>query len=158
MFFHMRRAERAMTDAEAMELLQKGEVGILSLFQNNGYTSGIPLNYVVVGDTIYFHGASAGNKMQAVRFHPHVSFTVIGSMNIAWNELDTFFTSAIAYGTARVLEDPQEIRTAMLALGKKFSPDLKDAMIVQAIEKYLGKFSVIALKIEHITAKKAQPG
>lgn len=155
MYCPVRRKDREIAESESWRILSAGHFGVLALCQEHGCAIGLPLNYVLVGQTLYFHGARAGAKMAAVRHHPNISLTVIAEHNIAWNELDTYYTSVIASGTARVVEQGDEARSAMLALGRKFSPKLSDEEILAAIDQYKGRFSVIALDVEHLTGKRA---
>ena len=155
MYCPMRRKDRELSEEQSWKILSAGHFGVLALCGENGCAVGLPLNYVLVGETLYFHGASAGAKMAAVRHHPNISFTVIAEQTTAWNEFDTFYTSVIASGTARVLDEGEEARRAMLALGRKFSPKLSDERIFAAVDQYKGRFSVIALRVEHLSGKRA---
>ena len=61
----MRRKDRAITQAEAMEFLQQAEVGYLSLaVENTPYV--VPLNFVVMDNNIYFHAATTGRDRKSV--------------------------------------------------------------------------------------------
>lgn len=77
MFRKMRRSAQALTDTRIREVLERNTAGVLSLLDENGYTYGVPLSYLFQGSTIYFHGARVGAKLDAVRHHSKVSFTVI---------------------------------------------------------------------------------
>ena len=157
MFSPMRRTDRQLSVDEAKRILASGTFGVLALVQSNGYPFAVPLNYVMEGGTLYFHGAAAGAKMRLVREHPQACFTLVESQCVAVNRLDTFFTSVVAYGRARVLEDAGEIRRAMLGLGRRFSPDLTDEQILRVIDQTSGRLGVIALELEHVTGKRAGP-
>ena len=78
----MRRKDRAVTEKEAIEILIKGEHGILSMCtpENEGY--GIPLNYVLENHQIYFHSAAAGSKLDYLRTNNKVSFCVVGNTTV----------------------------------------------------------------------------
>ncbi len=59
----MRRAERAVSVSEARQLLEQGEYGILSTCGPDGQPYGLPLNYCVLNNAIYFHCALDGRKL-----------------------------------------------------------------------------------------------
>ena len=56
----MRRKDKAMPDAKMLGLLQHGEYGVLSTVDGNGQPHGVPLNYVLMNNGIYFHCALEG--------------------------------------------------------------------------------------------------
>ena len=60
----IRRQDRLLDESRARELLQAGEYGVLSMAtEQGGY--GVPINYVLVEDTIYLHCAPEGRKLRA---------------------------------------------------------------------------------------------
>ena len=95
----MRRKDRAVTEKEAIEILIKGEHGILSMCtpENEGY--GIPLNYVLDNHQIYFHSAAAGSKLDYLRTNNKVSFCVVGNTTVIPSDFGTLYESAIVSGT-----------------------------------------------------------
>ena len=61
----VRRQDRLLDEARAWELLLSGEYGVLSMAtEQGGY--GVPVNYAVAEDVIYFHCAPQGRKLQAI--------------------------------------------------------------------------------------------
>ena len=69
-------------------------------------------------------------------------------------EFTTYFRSVIAFGTIRVLEDPQQIRTAIRTLSDKYSPvgeELREA----EIDRFWSALTVLELEIEHLSGKQA---
>lgn len=64
MFYEMRRKDRLLTEKEAKEILSEGEYGVLSTIGEDGYPYGVPVNYVYLNDSIYFHcAADVGHKL-----------------------------------------------------------------------------------------------
>lgn len=51
----MRRQDRAISEKEALDLLTKAEYAVLSTVDENGDPYGVPLNFCVINDCIYFH-------------------------------------------------------------------------------------------------------
>jgi hypothetical protein len=51
----LRRQDRAITEEEALALLNKAEYGVLSTVTENGEPYGVPLNFCVIDHCIYFH-------------------------------------------------------------------------------------------------------
>jgi len=65
-----------------MAVLQKAEYGILSIASLDGIPYGIPLNYCVMNDTIYFHCAVHGRKLDILAQNGSVSFCVVGDTEV----------------------------------------------------------------------------
>lgn len=78
MTHEMRRKDRAISSEEAMELLVRGEYGVLSLCDQDGQPYGVPLSYCVIDDGIYFHAATEGRKLDCIAENSKVSFAVVG--------------------------------------------------------------------------------
>ena len=71
----MRRHELESHDpALFAELARRCEVGYLGLVTADGTPRVVPLNFAVVGQDIYFHGALAGEKFDLLQAAPRVSF------------------------------------------------------------------------------------
>lgn len=126
----MRRKERAVTRAEAEQYLKDAEVGYLSLAVNNTpYV--VPLNFVLLNNTIYFHCANVGRKLEMLKANPQCCFLVSVLDGIkgedAACDYGAYFHSAIAEGNARWVEESDEKLTALTEITKKhamaaFSP------------------------------------
>ena len=69
MFREMRRAKRALPAEAAEQLLQDSRRGVLAVNGANGYPYAIPINYLYDRreQKIFFHGARAGHKLDAIR-------------------------------------------------------------------------------------------
>ena len=68
MFRPLRRKKRAITDEEARKLLATCKRGVFAVNGDDGYPYAIPVNYFFDAehDKIYFHGAKAGHKVDAL--------------------------------------------------------------------------------------------
>ena len=67
MFREIRRKDRILDNELAIRLLEEAEYGFLAMSGINGYGYGIPINYVKEGDSIYFHCAPEGYKLECLR-------------------------------------------------------------------------------------------
>ena len=157
MFREVRRKEKLESGEAAESLLEKGEYGVLSLLGDNDYPYGVPLNYAVVDDCIYAHGATEGHKLDAVAKHPKACFTVVGPAAVLPEEISTRYISVIAFGAASVFlpgDDPEERRKAFAALVQKYVPGDPERTdnYIQAWEQWT---AVIKIRIEHMTCKRS---
>ena len=107
----MRRKNRSITHAEAMEFLERAEVGYLSLaVDNTPYV--VPLNFVVMDNNIYFHSATTGRKLDMIDQNPKCCFLVSSLDGIKTGpdacNYGAYFKSVIVEGTARRVTDVAE--------------------------------------------------
>ena len=108
MFREMRRKKQILSNKEIIELLEKGTSGVLALLGDNEYPYAVPISYVYDNSKIYFHGAKAGHKIDAIRKCSKASFCVIAQDEISPEKYTTYFKSVIAFGKIRILEDENE--------------------------------------------------
>ena len=81
MFRPMRRAKKAIPDEAAKRLLQTERRGVLAVNGDLGYPYAVPVNFLYdeAAGKLYFHGARAGHKADALRRATRVCFTVCGA-------------------------------------------------------------------------------
>lgn len=151
----MRRSRQALALETIQEILARRTAGVLAMNDESGYPYAVPLSYVWHQDKIYFHSATSGHKIDALRKDDRVSFCVIDADEIVADEYTTYFRSAMVYGRARLLEGSQEKRQALDLLGKKYAPDHDQDRRAGAIERELDRVTIIELTIEGISGKEA---
>ena len=100
----LRREDRRLDDAAAKALLQRGEYGILSTSDKSNQPYGIPVNYVVIEDSIFFHCATEGQKLENITANKGVSFCVVGKTELLPEKFSTRYESVVVSGNADVIE------------------------------------------------------
>ena len=91
----LRRKDRAITEEEAVALLNKAEYGVLSTVSENGKPYGVPLNFCVINHCIYFHCAVEGQKIDNIKQNKSVSFCAVGNTEILPDKFGTKYESVI---------------------------------------------------------------
>ena len=147
----MRRKDKAMQDGDIIGLLQNGEYGVLSTVDGNEQPYGVPLNYVLMNNCIYFHCALEGHKLDNLALNHKVSFCVVGRTNLLPAEFSTEFESVIVFGRASVIEGEERYQ-ALNALIEKYSPDFVSEGGVY-IEKFDSRTRVVKIEIKRMTGK-----
>lgn len=147
----MRNKNQQLTDREARGLLEAGEYGILSLVSTDGTPRGIPLNYCVLDDSIFFHCAIEGEKIQCLEAHPTVSFCVVGHTEVLPEKFTTRYESCIVRGAATECF-AQEKQYGLEGLIRKYSPDVFHAGL-SYIEEGAAETRVFSISIDSISAK-----
>ncbi len=155
MFRQMRRKNQILSQEESIAILQNGTTGTLAVLGDDDYPYAVPINYFYENNKIYFHGAKAGHKIDAIKKHNKVSFCVVAQDDIITEKFTTYFKSVIAFGTARIIEDDAEKRNAIEKLTVKFTPDQTEQKRSEAIEKEFPALGMVEMTIEHMTGKQA---
>jgi uncharacterized protein len=122
----LRRKDRALPLEGALELLNRGEYGILSTISADGSPYGVPVSYCVVDDAVYFHCAIEGHKLENLVFEPRVSFCVVGATEVLPDQFATRYESVIVSGTAEevfVSEKQRALETLLTKYSSDFMPE-----------------------------------
>ncbi|HKJ28717.1 MAG TPA: pyridoxamine 5'-phosphate oxidase family protein [Desulfuromonadales bacterium] len=147
----MRRKDKAMQDGAIIGLLQNGEYGVLSTVDGNEQPYGVPLNYVLMNNCIYFHCALEGHKLDNLTANPKVSFCVVGRTKVLPAEFSTEFESVIVFGRASVIEGEERYQ-ALNALIEKYSPEFVSEGSAY-IEKFDSQTKLVRIEIQQMTGK-----
>ncbi len=139
-------------NAECERVIASFDVGVLVMSQGM-QPYAVPMNHVYHDGALYFHCAPTGRKLDTIRANPRVCYVVNNDLgagerremggltcHVAWE-------SVIAYGTARVLEDPAELSQAFLIFGRHYQPDF------EVTERALETTRAIVIEIESMTAR-----
>ena len=148
----IRRRDRALSEAEALHILQAAEWGVLATVDEGGWPYAVPVNHAVVDGALIIHCATAGHKLDNLAFNPKVSYCVVTEAETLPLELSTRYSSAIVFGRAELVTDDREKREALQALGRRFAQDHAD-LVEREIEKDLFRTAVVRLHVERITGK-----
>lgn len=153
MFHPMRRSRQQLSEETTLDLLRTCTHGTLALAGDDGYPYAVPLSYVYHEGRLYFHGAKQGHKIDAMQHNDRASFCVVAQDLVVPEEYTTYYRSVIAFGRMRTVDDPQEIQTALMLLGRRYNPGATDEHVQAAIDRELAAVRVLALEIEHVTGK-----
>lgn len=155
MFREMRRKNQALKKEICLDILNRRENGTLALLGDHGYPYAVPLNYVCMGEKLYFHCAVEGHKIDSIRRCEKASYCVIDADRVDTAEYTTRFRSVIAFGKVRLLEDESEKIAALNAIGNRFCPETPEKT-GEEIRGAVGHTAVIEFTIDHISGKESQ--
>lgn len=129
----MRRMDRLLSEEETLEILNKGEYGILATVDGDGQPYGVPISYVLMNGSIYYHGTNAGgSKNDNILNNKKISFTVVGDTQVLPDKFGTLFESVIVFGEADLVNDEDEKISAFKEFLKKYC----DGFLAEG-EKYI---------------------
>lgn len=155
MFRAMRRKKQELDDAACRAVLERGSSGTLALLGDEGYPYALPISYVYDGaDKLYFHGARAGHKLDAIRRCEKASFCVIDRDDVVPEMYTTKFQSVIVFGRIRIIEDAGSMRSAARLLGRKYHPGGSAQGLEEEIDKEWAALCMMEFVVEHMTGKR----
>lgn len=152
MFREMRLKDQQLDAAEANEIMNRCTNGVLSINGDNGYPYGVPVSYAYADGRIYFHCAREGYKVDLLKNDPHVSFTVVAQDDIIPEDFNTLYISAIAFGRARLIDDPEEMRKIHGYIIDKYSKGHEESG-GRYLDSSISEIYMVEITVDHITAK-----
>lgn len=152
----MRRMKRAISDEDARGLLAEGRRAVLAVNGDDGYPLAFPIDYRFDAEAnkIYFHGAKAGQKVDALRRSDKVCLTVMGNERFEDGEWAPYVQSVVVFGRCRLVDDAAKTKAEVRRLALKYYPSAEE--VERELEKYLSAVQLYEIEIEHLTGKQVQ--
>jgi len=149
----MRRKDRERGAAFAWEVFDRAAFGVLSLRDGEG-GYGVPVSPARIGETVYFHCAQAGKKLECIVRWPQASLTAAEVAGADY--FGCKYRSAILRGEVSQVEDETEKVAALRAISQKYCPgDMAD------FDAYLAPrlkgTAVCRMDVTEITGKERVP-
>ena len=156
MFRTIRKKKNEIDTDAAKELLLSGRRGVLAVNGDDGYPYAIPINYVYDKDAqkIYFHGAHAGHKVDALRNCDKVCFTVYGNETIKEEVWAPYMQSVIVFGRCHFMESGAKATALLKQFAMKYYPD--EQMVDEEIARAGNAAQIFEIEIEHLSGKEIQ--
>jgi nitroimidazol reductase NimA-like FMN-containing flavoprotein (pyridoxamine 5'-phosphate oxidase superfamily) len=154
----LRRADRALGESSEIDaILERCEVGRLGLW-SRGEPYVVPLHFAHqwTGDqlTIYFHGAGAGRKIEAVGAGARACFEADRRVGLVDDakicEIGATFESVIGWGRIEICADPATVLAGLAAIVEKYAPGRSSELT----ERAASLVTVLRLDLDQITAKR----
>ena len=130
----LRRKDRAISEEEAVALLNQAEYGVLSTVSKDGKPYGVPLNFCFMDFCIYFHCAVEGHKIDNIQQNRYVSFCVVDNTEILPDKFGTKYASVIVFGEIEEVFDIDK-QMALEGLLHKYSSEF-----MEQGKEYIGRF------------------
>jgi uncharacterized protein len=152
----MRVARKEIKNEDVVaELLNSSHVGRLGTVGPDGYPMVKPLNFVYSGNTIYFHSALEGEKIDHIRKDARVCFEVDLPVAYARSgespcDTDYLYRSVIIRGRASLVEAEKEKAVVLRMLVEKYEPARDVAEFPQS---KIAITAVVRIDIETMTGK-----
>ena len=156
MFRPIRKKKNAIDTSAAEALLQNSRRGVLAVNGDDGYPYAIPVNYFYDREKqkIYFHGARAGHKVDALRACDKVCSTVYGNETIREEAWAPFMQSVVVFGRCHLMEAGPETTVRLKQFAMKYYPN--EQLVDEEIAQAGRAVQLFEITIEHLSGKEVQ--
>jgi len=143
------------------EFLDKEHVGRIASIDENGYPQIIPMNFIFLGDAIYMHSHTKGEKLENVTRNEKVGFEVDRELEFLPSYFedpkdaslaDTLYISVVIKGKGEIVKDKKEKTYALNGLLKKYQPEGKYEPISPEME-VLDEVAIIKITPDSMRGK-----
>jgi nitroimidazol reductase NimA-like FMN-containing flavoprotein (pyridoxamine 5'-phosphate oxidase superfamily) len=149
----MRRRERETEREAVLQLLERGEYGVLALDDGSSWPYAVPLSYVLSDGIIHFHCAPSGRKVAIMARNNRVCFTVVADTEPVYDKsFSTYYASALVIGRVFPVVDDEEKKRALVLLAEKYFPEHADKAGTYA-ERSLKNTAVYSIVPELLSGK-----
>ncbi|GIH65325.1 pyridoxamine 5'-phosphate oxidase family protein [Microbispora siamensis] len=153
-----RSKDRARTDrADLYAILDAGLICHLGVLAG-GSPMVIPTGYGRIGDTLYLHGSTGATSLRAALGNPVcVTVTHLDGIVLARSAFhhSVNYRSAMVYGLARMVDDPEERLAGLRAITEQLAPGQWDVVRLPD-RKEMAATAVVALSLEEASVKVRQ--
>jgi nitroimidazol reductase NimA-like FMN-containing flavoprotein (pyridoxamine 5'-phosphate oxidase superfamily) len=152
----MRKEKKEIRNGAVIDkLLNICPVGRLGTIGKDGYPRIKPLNFFYLDDTIYFHSAKEGEKIDDINRDNRVVFEIDEPMRYVKGDVNPcsakfLYRSVMVKGKAVVVDDNEERLLALRSLMEKYQPE---GGYGEFLPEKLGITAVVRIDIEEITGK-----
>lgn len=148
----MRRAEHEQNRIFAEKVIDECRYMTLSLIDEAGAPYCVPLSPVRRDDQLYFHCATAGRKLDAMRTHPQVSMSFVGNTQVPPKEFTLYYEAVYAEGTAAEVTEEAERIEALRILCEKYCPhDMGD--FERVLRAWGPRTGIWKISLDKVTSK-----
>jgi len=108
--YHMQRKDREITDShELMEILKRGKYATISMCrENEPYIVTLNYGYDENNNSLYFHCAKSGLKIDFINENPHVCGAIIEDLGYMTDECEQKYRSVVFWGEMFFVENLEE--------------------------------------------------
>ncbi|HYE81785.1 MAG TPA: pyridoxamine 5'-phosphate oxidase family protein [Clostridia bacterium] len=157
MKYHMRKSEREIKGKdEITNILKNGKYAVISMCRNNEpYIVTLSYGYDESRNSLYFHSAKAGLKIDFIKENPKVCATVIIDGGYLNGECEHKYASVVFWGDMYVVDKLEEKKHALVTMIDQLEemPEPVKARLLKNDGVYEG-VGILRLDISEITGKK----
>ena len=157
MRYHIRRKDKEITDSEKLKkiLNEAGYVTLALVKDNEPYLVSLSHYYDAEENSIYFHSASEGKKLDIMRSNPVVWGQAILDHGYHVGQCSHLYASVMFKGTVDFVDDMETKRRVFRNMVLKLEPDPESIMDDTLNSKSMLTTPVGRVSIEYMSGKKS---
>ncbi len=148
----MRRSDRQITDKTEIESIINASTVCHLALSDGDQPYVVPLNFGYEDETLFFHCAHEGQKVDIIRRNPAVCFSFVPDHRLVPSETScdwtTKYRSVTGFGTASLVDDRKSKVEALGIIMEQYSENK-----VQFEDRAVDKVLIIRVDIENMTGK-----
>ena len=156
----MRKTGRQRDADWAYEVFDRAPYVTVSMVRTDGTPYGLPLSMARKENVFYFHCAGEGEKLDCLRVNPMVSLLAVSKCKPKFEEEKENFTeyyhSAVALGTAEIVEDKDEKTEALRLICERFLPKYMEHFEA-AVKRSLERTTIVKIILTEPPVGKCKP-
>lgn len=153
-----------MTDEEQItSMMDRVAYGTLALCADNRPYS-VPINFVTIEESVYFHGAKRGKKMEILAANKEAAFSIVEPFSVIPSYFSSdeglacpathFFRSIMIEGRIEMVTSKEEKIKALSALMQKLQPEGKYRPFEESVyDSSIDATALYKLNIANLSAK-----
>lgn len=144
---------------ECMALLDRADTAVLSLIGEDGGPYAVPVNFVRIGDRLYYHGRRRGTRVACIERDPRCCLVAYGEVQYEDYGPDacdttTVFESVIVRGRVSTVDDPAVKMRVLRELTDKIVPGKRGCPVA---EDRIARTEVFEISMDEVTGKHHVP-
>lgn len=155
--YHMNRIDRQISEkAEIFEIIDRNSFMTLALCRDNEpYIVTVNYSFDRSSESLYFHCASSGKKVDFLRENPMVFGEILEDRGYIPGQCEYAYRSVHFSGKAEQIEDIEEKRRALELMIEKFEKDAEAKKGEFITDGDLETVRIYRISIESMTGKKS---
>ena len=150
------RPNRELTDKSDIDrILKEGKFAVISMCRDNEpYVVSLSYGYDSVNETLYFHCAKKGLKLDFLDSNKNVCATVIKDKGYVIDECGHEYESVVFWGDMEIVNDLHDKKNGMRILLHHLEE--KDSIIKDKLlksDEFYSKMEILSLRIKQIHGK-----
>ena len=156
MFRSIRKKKNEISAEASRNLLRASRRAVLAVNGDEGYPYAMPINYFYdeEDNTIIFHGAKVGHKVDALKKSDKVCLTVFGNEVIKEAAWAPYLQSVVVFGRCRLVKNRDDIIRLVKKFALKYYPN--EEMVDEEIALSGMGVRMFEIEIEHLSGKEVQ--
>ena len=156
--YHVRKTESEITNqSELLDILRRGKYTTISMCRDNEpYLVTLSYGYEEKKNSLYFHAALEGLKLEFIKQNPNVCGTVIEDKGYKKDECEQKYRSVIYRGKMYIVENLEEKKHGLDVLLNHLEENIEPIKKRNVLDdNSYNKVTILRLDIEEITGKQA---